>query len=60
MIPAQYFDIFGLAGFIILFCIGLKIVKDKKLKYHGYAILLISLIGIIADSYSVITSFILP
>ena len=59
MIPAQFFDIFGLAGFIILFYTGLKIVKVKKLKPYGWVILLISLIGVIADSYSIITNFIL-
>ena len=59
MIPAQYFDIFGLIGFVILFCIGLRVIKNKKLKYNGYVILLISLMGIIVDSYSVITNFVL-
>lgn len=59
MIPAQDFDIFGLIGFIILFYLGLKIIKEKKLKYYGYSILLITLIGAVIDAYSVITNFIL-
>jgi uncharacterized membrane protein len=60
MIPAQNFDIFGLIGFVILFFIGIKILKEKKLRNLGYLVLLISLIGFIVDCYSVITNFILP
>jgi hypothetical protein len=59
MIQPEIFDILGLVGFIILFCIGLRIIREKKLKYYGYAILLISLIGIIADGYIIINKFIL-
>lgn len=59
MIPAEYFDIFGLIGFIILFCIGLRIAREKKLRYHGYVVLLISLAGMIIDAYSIIANFIL-
>jgi uncharacterized membrane protein len=59
MISAEFFDIFGLIGFIILFCIGIRIIKEKKLKYYGYIILLIGLIGLIVDTYTVISSFIL-
>jgi hypothetical protein len=58
MIPPEFFDIFGLMGFVILFFIGLRIIKEKKLKNYGQIILLISSIGIIADLYSVITNFI--
>ncbi len=59
MIPAQFLDIFGFPGFVIIFLIGLRIIRDKKLKYYGYVISLISLIGIIADGYSLIITFIL-
>ena len=59
MIETKFFDIFGLIGFIILFFIGLRIIKVKKLKNYGYVILLITVMGIIADSYSVITNFLL-
>ncbi|MDD5699739.1 MAG: hypothetical protein PHH00_00905 [Candidatus Nanoarchaeia archaeon] len=60
MISAEFLDIFGLIGFIMLFLIGLKIAGQKKLKYYGYITLLVSFIGIIADSYSIITNFIIP
>ena len=59
MIPAQYFDTFGLSAFIILFCISLKIIEEKKLKYYGYTILVISIIGLSVDSYNVLINFLL-
>jgi hypothetical protein len=59
MIPAQDFDIFGLMGFVIMFYISVKIINNKKLKKYGYLLLLISILGFIADSYTVLTNFIL-
>lgn len=59
MIPAQFFDIFGVIGFILLFCIGLRFIKEKKFKYYTYSLLLISLIGVIIDVYNIIANFIL-
>ncbi len=60
MIQAHFFDIFGVLGFIILFCIGLRITEEKKLKYYGYAIMLIGVIGFVIDNYTVLTNFIFP
>ncbi len=59
MIPAQFFDILGLTGFVVLFCIGLKMIKERKLEHYGYIILLISLMGILVDAYVVTSYFIL-
>ena len=59
MIPAQFFDVFGLIGFVILFYVGTKIIKEKKLRSKGYMILIFSIIGIIVDSYNVLVNYIL-
>lgn len=58
MTPA-FFDIFGFLGFIILFFIGLKIAKNKKLKNYGLVILVISSIGIIVDGIIVLMAYLL-
>ncbi|MBU1252657.1 MAG: hypothetical protein KJ905_00290 [Nanoarchaeota archaeon] len=57
MIDAKYFDIFGLAGFLILFFIGLSI--RKMFKGRAWAVIIISLIGIVVDGYIVLTNFVL-
>ena len=57
MIDAKYFDIFGLAGFLILFFIGLSI--KKVYKKRAWVVILISLIGIVVDGYVVLTNFVL-
>jgi hypothetical protein len=59
MIPAQNFDIFGFAGFVILFYIGTKVIRNKKLKNYGRVLLLIATLGAIVDGYSIIANFIL-
>lgn len=59
MIPAQYFDIIGLFVWIVLFYIGMKVIKEKKLKSYGYILILIAILGMIVDGYIVITNFIL-
>lgn len=57
----EFFDIFGFIGFLILFIIGIKIIKSKRRlpNWVGIIVLLISLIGLIVDGYVVISTFIL-
>lgn len=58
---AEFMDIFGFFGFIILLFSGIKVFKsrDKKIKKYGMVIITISLIGIIVDGYIVIKNFII-
>ena len=60
-INAEFMDIFGLIGFIILLFLGIRIFQlgGEPLKIYAYIIILISLIGILIDGYIVITTFIL-
>lgn len=57
MILAQFLDIFGFGGFIILLICGIHMIKKDKLS--SVIIIIISIIGIIADGYSLIDTFIL-
>ncbi|MBU2616711.1 MAG: hypothetical protein KKB79_01885 [Nanoarchaeota archaeon] len=57
MFEPEFFNLFGLPGFLILFLIGLSV--RKKLKMQGWTIIVISLIGIVVDGYIVLTNFIL-
>jgi len=57
MISAEFFDIFGLVGFLILLITGWIIRKRERTA--SLIIMIISLLGIIIDGYIVITRFIL-
>lgn len=57
MFSAEFFDIFGLIGFVILFFVGMSI--RRRLIWQGRLVIAISLIGIIVDGWIVLTNFIL-
>lgn len=57
MVSAEFFDLFGLAGFLILLIIGISI--RKKVKKESLIIIVISIMGLIVDSYIVLTKFVL-
>lgn len=57
MIQAEFFDIFGLIGFLILLITGISI--RKKVKAQSLIIILISAVGLIVDGYIVLKNFIL-
>ena len=57
MIPAEYFDILGLVGFLALLIFGIKLRKRKK--KIAWAIIIISVLGLVIDGYVVVTHFIL-
>ena len=57
MIKAEFFDIFGFMGFIILLIIGVSIINEVGTK--AWIVIIISLIGLIVDGYIVLTKFIL-
>jgi len=57
MLPAEFFDIFGFIGFLILLVTGVSI--RKKVRKEALVIIVISLIGLIVDGYIVLTNFVL-
>lgn len=57
MISAEFFDIFGLVGFLILFYLGISI--RKKVKKKAWIIIAISILGIIVDGFIVINTYLL-
>lgn len=57
MISAEFFDIFGFIGFLILLTTGISI--RKKVKNQSLIIIVISVIGLIVDGYIVLKNFIL-
>ena len=57
MIKAEFFDIFGFMGFILLLIIGVSIINEVGTK--AWIVMIISLIGLIVDGYIVLTKFIL-
>ena len=58
---AEFFDIFGMLGFLILFICGIKIIKskEKRIKTCGYIVILISVIGFLVDSFIVIKNYLI-
>jgi len=58
---AEFMDIFGFIGFVILLLLGIRILKstDQSIRKYGVIIIVISVIGIIVDGYIVLTNFIL-
>jgi hypothetical protein len=59
IITAAFMDIFGLIGFVILFITGISMRKISKVKIQAWVMITISSIGIIADSFSILTNYIL-
>ncbi|MBI5803405.1 hypothetical protein HY448_01845 [Candidatus Pacearchaeota archaeon] len=57
MVRAEFFDVFGFIGFLILLFIGISIVDIVKIE--GLIIIIISSVGLIVDGYIVVTKFIL-
>ncbi|MEK6917351.1 MAG: hypothetical protein AABW51_00195 [Nanoarchaeota archaeon] len=57
MVKAEFMDIFGVIGFLILLITGISIIKEVKLA--SLIIIIISSLGLIVDSYIVIKTFIL-
>lgn len=56
MPQAEFFDIFGSVGFLILLITGLYLRKKTK---SAWVIIIISTLGLVVDSYIVITTFLL-
>lgn len=60
MISAEFMDIFGVIGFLIILFIGIKLKKRKKVNPLDYNLLIIiGLIGLIVDFTIVLSKFIL-
>ncbi len=61
MIPAEFFDIFGVLGFIVLVAAGIwMLTSEKRVPFWMKILILIfGLIGLIVDSYIVIKTFVL-
>lgn len=57
MISAEFTDIFGFIGFLILLITGISI--RKKAKIQSLIIIAISAIGLIIDGYIVLNNFII-
>ena len=57
MVKAEFFDIFGFIGFLILLVIGISIMNIVKTE--ALIIIVVSLTGLIVDGYIVVTKFIL-
>jgi hypothetical protein len=61
MVEAAFFDIFGIIVFIILLYIGLRFSKYKlkNIKWMGYLLIVIGLLGLVIDLYNVIHNFLI-
>ena len=61
MIPAEYFDIFGVFGFCILLYIGIRMLKSKRKmpKYVSEIIIIIAILGLFVDGDIVLSNFLL-
>lgn len=57
IIPPYYFDVVGFPMFIILFIVGWRMRKENK--FGSIYCILLSVLGLLADGYSLITNFIL-
>ena len=60
MVNAAFFDIFGIFVFIFLLFLGRIYSKYrlKHVKYGGYLLMIIGLLGLFVDLYNVIYNFI--
>lgn len=61
IINPAFFDIFGIIVFIILLIMGLKFskYKIKQVKYGGYFLIVVGLLGFGVDLYNVICNYLL-
>lgn len=57
MPSAEFFDIFGFIGFLILTMIGFQLLKKDKAR--ALMIIIFGLLGLIVDAYFVIKTFII-
>jgi hypothetical protein len=57
IVPAQDFDVVGVLMFVVLLIIGISL--RKKETNASMVIVMIAILGLIADTYSVITNFIM-
>ena len=57
MVKAEFFDIFGFIGFLILLVVGISIINIVKTE--ALIIIVISLTGLVVDGYIVLTKLIL-
>lgn len=57
MISAEFMDIFGVIGFVILLITGISLLKKEKFK--ALIIVIISGLGLIVDLYIVISRFLI-
>ncbi len=62
IINPAFFDIFGIIVFTILLIMGLKFskYKVKQVKYGGYFLIVIGLLGLVVDLYNVLNEYIIP
>lgn len=62
IINPAFFDIFGIIVFIVLLIMGLKFskYKIKQVKYGGYFLIVIGLLGLVVDLYNVLNEYIIP
>jgi len=60
MPSAEFFDIFGFMGFVIILYIGMRLKKRKKAKiWVSNLLIIIGLLGLVIDAYFVIKTFII-
>jgi hypothetical protein len=57
MVPPQNFDVVGVFMFIVLLIVGISLRKRET--NASMIIVMIAILGLIADTYSVITNFII-
>ena len=57
MVSAEFFDIFGFLGFLVILWIGASLLKVAKKR--GILLIAIGLIGAIVDGYVIVNKFIL-
>jgi len=55
MIKAEFMDIFGFVGFLILLILGISLLKIAKKR--AILLIIISCIGLLVDGYIVVTTY---
>jgi len=61
MVSAEFFDVFGFFGFIIIIflSIWMLVAKKKFPRWAGVVLLIIGVLGLIIDGYIVIKTFLI-
>ena len=61
MVNAEFLDIFGFFGFVIIFLIGIWMLnaKEKLPKWAAMILIIIGLLGLIIDGVVVITTYLI-